>query len=106
MIENTDPQYVFFEMDVYWTVMGKASPVEYFKRYPGRFKLLHIKDHKEIGQSGMVGFDAIFRHADIAGVEHIIVEAEAYESADMMEGVGLCADYLLKADFVKADYTK
>ena len=106
MIENTDPQYVFFEMDVYWTVMGKASPVEYFKKYPGRFKLLHIKDHKEIGQSGMVGFDAIFRNAEIAGVEHIIVEAEAFESADMMEGVGKCADYLLKADFVPADYTK
>ena len=106
MIENTDPQYVFFEMDVYWTVMGESSPVEYFKKYPGRFKLLHIKDHKEIGQSGMVGFDAIFRNAEIAGVEHIIVEAEAYESADMMEGVAKCADYLLKADFVKADYTK
>ena len=106
MIQNTDPKNVFFEMDVYWTVMGKASPVEYFKKYPGRFKLLHIKDHKEIGQSGMVGFDAIFRHADIAGVEHIIVEAEAFESADMMEGVGKCADYLLKADFVKASYSK
>ena len=106
MIENTDPQYVFFEMDVYWTVMGKSSPVEYFKRYPGRFKLLHIKDHKEIGQSGMVGFDAIFRNAETAGVEHIIVEAEAYESADMMDGVRMCADYLLEADFVKADYTK
>ena len=106
MIQNTDPQYVFFEMDVYWTVMGKASPVAYFKKYPGRFKLLHIKDHKEIGQSGMVGFDAIFKNAEIAGVEHIIVEAEAFESADMMEGVGKCADYLLKADFVKADYTK
>ena len=106
MIENTDPQYVFFEMDVYWTVMGKSSPVAYFKKYPGRFKLLHIKDHKEIGQSGMVGFDAIFNHAEIAGVEHIIVEAEAFDSADMMEGVGMCADYLLKADFVKADYTK
>ena len=106
MLENTDPQYVFFEMDVYWTVMGKASPVAYCKKYPGRFKLLHIKDHKEIGQSGMVGFDAIFNNAEIAGVEHIIVEAEAYESADMMEGVAKCADYLLKADFVKAAYTK
>ena len=106
MIEHTNPQYVFFELDVYWTVMGKASPVAYFKKYPGRFKLLHIKDHKEIGQSGMVGFDAIFKNAEIAGVEHIIVEAEAFESADMMEGVGKCADYLLKADFVKADYSK
>ena len=48
----------------------------------------------------------IFNNAEIAGVEHIIVEAEAYESADMMEGVAKCADYLLKADFVKASYTK
>ena len=106
MIENTDPQYVFFELDVYWTVMGQASPVEYFKKYPGRFKLLHIKDHKEIGQSGMVGFDAIFKNAEVAGVEHIIVEAEAYECEDMMDGVKLCADYLLGADFVKANYSK
>ena len=86
--------------------MGKSSPVAYFKKYPGRFKLLHIKDQKEIGQSGMVGFDAIFKHAEVAGVEHIIVEAEAYECADMMDGVQMCADYLLNADFVKADYTK
>ena len=32
MIENTDPQYVFFEMDVYWVMMGQASPVDYFNR--------------------------------------------------------------------------
>ena len=74
MIENTDPQYVFFEMDVYWVMMGQASPVDYFNRYPGRFKLLHIKDRKEIGQSGMVGFDAIFKNAELAGVENIVVE--------------------------------
>lgn len=53
MLENTDPDKVLFEMDVYWTVMGKASPVDYFKKYPGRFRLLHIKDRREIGQSGM-----------------------------------------------------
>lgn len=106
MLAHTNPQHVFFEMDVYWTVMGKASPVAYFKKYPGRFKLLHIKDQKEIGQSGMVGFDAIFNHAEIAGVEHIVVEAEAYEHEDMMEGVRACADYLLKADFVKTGYSK
>jgi hypothetical protein len=34
------------------------------------------------------------------------VEAEAYECADMMDGVRMCADYLLEADFVKTDYTK
>lgn len=106
MAENTDPEYVFFEMDVYWAVRGQVSPVEYFKRYPGRFKLLHIKDHKEIGESGMVGFDAIFRNAEIAGVENIVVEIEAFENKDMMKGVGQCAEYLQNADFVKASYKK
>lgn len=106
MLENTNPEYVFFELDVYWAVMGKVSPVDYFKRYPGRFKLLHIKDWKEIGQSGMVGFDAIFKNAETAGVENIVVECEAFENKDMMVGVGQCAEYLRNADFVKASYKK
>ena len=101
MLENTDPRYVFFQLDVYWAVIGKASPVEYFKRYPGRFSLLHIKDHKEIGQSGMVGFDAIYNNADISGVKYNIVELEATTSGDIMQGVKESIDYLLKAEFVK-----
>jgi sugar phosphate isomerase/epimerase len=36
-------------MDVYWAVYGNASPAEYFNKYPGRWKVLHIKDKKEIG---------------------------------------------------------
>lgn len=27
MLENTDPELVFFEMDVYWTIIGKQSPL-------------------------------------------------------------------------------
>ena len=52
MLENTDPDLVFFEMDVYWTVRGQKAPVDYFKKYPKRFRLLHIKDEKELGDSG------------------------------------------------------
>ena len=105
MLENTDPDKVLFEMDVYWAVMGKASPVDYFHKYPGRFKMLHIKDRREIGQSGMVGFDAIFENAKTAGVENIIVEVEQY-SYDVEKSVKLSLDYLLEAPFVKASYSK
>ena len=80
MIENTNPEYVFFQMDVYWIVRGQHSPVDYFNKYPGRFTVLHIKDDKEIGDSGMVGFDAIFRNAKVAGVKHIVAEIELLES--------------------------
>ncbi|WP_064975179.1 sugar phosphate isomerase/epimerase family protein [Alistipes provencensis] len=106
MIENTDPDKVLFEMDVYWAVMGKASPVDYFKKYPGRFKLLHIKDRREIGQSGMVGFDAIFANAGTAGVENIIVEIEGSSYNDIVRSVRECIEYLQKAPFVKASYQK
>lgn len=106
MLENTDPENVFYEMDVYWTVMGRACPVDYFKKYPGRFKLLHIKDHREIGQSGMVGFDAIFRNAEIAGVENIIVEIEGSSYGDIVRSVRECIDYLAQAPFVETSYCK
>ncbi len=106
LIENTDPALVFFEMDVYWTVIGKASPVDYFNRYPGRFRLLHIKDLREVGQSGMVGFDAIFRNAAASGVEHLVVEMEESSYGDDLRSVRESVDYLLEAPFVEASYRK
>ena len=102
MIEHTDPNLVFFEMDVYWACRGGAAPVEYFNRYPGRFKMLHIKDVCTLGESGMVGFDAIFKHADVAGLEYFIVEVEC----DPYPSVKESAEYLLNAPFVKASYKK
>jgi len=105
MIENTDPDNVFFEMDVYWTVMGKRSPVELFKKYPGRFEVLHIKDQKELGESGMVGFDAIFKNIGIAGTKYLIVEVEGYD-LPRFESVKVSLDYLNNACFVKEDYSK
>lgn len=104
MLENTNPESVFFEMDVYWAVMGHAAPVEYFKKYPGRFTMLHIKDYRELGESGMVGFDAIFNNAGLAGMKDFIVEIEAFTKGDWKESMKACADYLLKSDFVKAIY--
>ncbi|MBD5226283.1 MAG: sugar phosphate isomerase/epimerase [Bacteroidales bacterium] len=105
MIENTDPKNVLFELDVYWAMMGHASPVDYFNKYPGRFKLLHIKDRREIGQSGMVGFDAIFNNASTAGLEKYYVEIEEYTDG-MEKGAKESVDYLLAAPYVKPAYSK
>lgn len=105
MLEHTNPEYVFFQMDLYWVVRGQCSPVAYFKRYPGRFKMYHVKDDKEIGQSGMVGYDAIFRNADIAGVQDIVAEIEQY-TMPVEESVEVSLRYLQEAPFVKASYSK
>ncbi|MCQ2143624.1 MAG: sugar phosphate isomerase/epimerase [Bacteroidales bacterium] len=101
LLENTDPALVFFQMDVYWACMGKAAPVEYFKRYPGRFPLLHIKDVAEVGQSGMVGFDAIFNASEISGMKEYIVEMEGSSYGDILRTCKESAEYLLAAPFVK-----
>jgi sugar phosphate isomerase/epimerase len=44
MVENTDPRYVAFQVDVLWATDGGADPVELLRQYPHRIKLLHIKD--------------------------------------------------------------
>ena len=106
MIEHTDAANLFFQMDVYWAVRGQVSPVEYFNKYPGRFTLLHIKDHREIGQSGMVGFDAIFNNADKAGLKGWVLELESSIAPSIMDGMKSSIEYLKKASFVKANYNK
>ena len=93
-LSHTDPENVFFEMDVYWAVVGGASPVEYMKKYAGRFALMHIKDKYEIGQSGMVGFDAIFRHFPIAGAKAFVVEMEQASTSNILKGLRESALYL------------
>jgi sugar phosphate isomerase/epimerase len=103
MLEHTRPEWVFFQMDVYWTVMGRQSPAAYFRKYPGRFTLLHIKDHKELGQSGMVGFDAIFKNIDAAGTQYLIVEVEQYDYTPA-ESIKISLDYLLNCPLVKESY--
>lgn len=99
MIQNTDPKYVFIELDVYWSVIGGQAPADYFKKYPNRFELLHIKDVKELGESGMVGFDAVFNNAKIAGAKHFVVEVERYNH-EPKKSVKMSLDYLLNAPFV------
>ncbi len=102
MLNGTDPGLVFFEMDVYWTVMGQSDPLEYFEKYAGRFPILHIKDRSVLGQSGMMNFENIFKKAYENGLDEYYVELEGIrEGMTQFEGVKLCYDYLNKAPFVK-----
>jgi sugar phosphate isomerase/epimerase len=102
LLNGTDPKLVFFEMDVYWTVMGQNDPLEYFEKYAGRFPILHIKDRSILGQSGMMNFENIFAKAYQNGLEEFYVELEGIRKGmSQFEGVKLCFDYLNNASFVK-----
>jgi len=78
MLANTDPQKVTFEMDLYWAWIGGVNPVDYFNKYPGRIKLWHIKDKKEVGADDFMKFSEIWAAAPKSGMQYGIVEVEEY----------------------------
>jgi Sugar phosphate isomerases/epimerases len=102
ILDNTDPDLVFFEMDIYWTTAGGADPVEYLKNYPNRYVALHLKDMKEITHfkgdggsadqwidlwplmtsvgSGAMDIPAIVHQAQQSGVKHFFVEQDLVDN--------------------------
>ena len=104
ILDRTDPESVVMEMDVFWTIAGRADPVEYFESYPGRFKLMHIKDMAELvlfegdggdpsqwiplfsnmadAGSGVLDLESIIESATKAGVEHFYLERDLAPDAE------------------------
>ena len=81
--------------------MGQNDPVAYMRKYADRIRILHIKDKEVLGQSGMMNFENIFKQAYANGIKDYFVELEGITTGTQFEGVKGCADYLLKAPFVK-----
>ena len=100
LIENTDPEKVMFELDLYWIYKGGKDAVDYFNKYPGRFELYHVKDYEEVGASGKIDFKPAFDNAKLAGMKEYIVEVERY-NFEPLESVAKSYEYLNNAEFVK-----
>jgi sugar phosphate isomerase/epimerase len=47
LIQNTNPDYVSYEIDILWVHQFGQDPLAYLKKYPTRFKLMHVKDLKK-----------------------------------------------------------
>lgn len=95
MIKNSNPEYLSFEMDVLWTIHGGGAdmPVKLLKKYPGRFKLMHVKDLRKGVKGDLSGgtaaendvavgmgqgdWKAIIKLAKKTGVEHCFIEDES-----------------------------
>lgn len=90
ILKQTDPALVKMQLDLYWVVYAGQDPVEWFKRHPGRFPLYHVKDMAktarretiEVG-AGSIDFAQIFRHDQVAGVKHYVVELEHYRTTPL-----------------------
>jgi sugar phosphate isomerase/epimerase len=105
LMQNTDKNLVDFEMDIYWVVTAEQDPIAWIDKYPGRFKLCHIKDRKkgaaasqrdvsvELG-TGSIDFKKILNAGGKKGMEYYIVEQEAYENTTPLAAAKADAEYL------------
>ena len=100
MLQNTDPEKVMFQLDLYWIKEGGGDHVAYFNKYPGRFELYHVKDKVELGASGEMDFESAFENAEKAGMKYYIVEVEQYNFEPLVS-VEKSYEYLVNAPFAK-----
>jgi len=110
LMENTDPDLVDHEMDIYWVVTGGADPADYLTRYPNRFRLVHVKDRKKgvpadehsascnLG-TGIIDFPSILKTAEAKGVNYFIMEQERYDGSTPMNSAKVGATYLKNLRF-------
>lgn len=102
LLEETDPKLVSFEMDLGWAIAGGGDPLEYLDKYPGRFKLFHVKDITEENEPCVVGegtidFAAIFVKSKKAGVEYYFVEQDG--APEPVANITASAQYLKNLTF-------
>lgn len=79
LLEETDPDLLKMELDLYWIIKAGRDPFDYFARYPGRFPLCHVKDMSEGGDitdvgRGIIDFEKLFAAQKTAGFKHFFVE--------------------------------
>jgi len=93
LIQNTDPNYVGFELDILWTFFPGADPAALIAKYPKRFKLMHLKDLRKgvegnlsggtpvqndvaLG-TGQLDIPGILKAAQKSDIKHFYIEDES-----------------------------
>jgi len=93
LVKNTDHELVKFEIDCGWMSAGGADPIKYFQTYPGRFKMIHVKEFQALAHpsttlggpdrpkgtnlgEGFIDYKPIFAAGKKAGIEHAFSEQE------------------------------
>jgi len=88
IMQNTNPELVFLELDIYWVYKGGSEAIKEMKKYPGRTTLFHVKDMSKnqdksiacVGE-GIIDFKPILEYATEAGFDYWFVENETDNSS-------------------------
>lgn len=102
LLEKTDPALVWMELDLFWIRKGGRDALRYFRSYPDRFRLVHIKDMAADGSMTDIGMGAmdwagLLGAARQAGVRHFIAEHDA--AADPLRFAKTSFEYLSALKF-------
>ncbi len=97
LCESTDPGLVQIEVDLFWIIHGGGDPLAFFRRWPGRVPMVHVKDRTADGRmvdvgAGVIDWRAIFAHRAQAGIRHYFVEHD--EPPDPMASIAASYRYL------------
>jgi len=102
LLRLTDPKLVVFEMDCGWVHAAGHNPVDYLRKTPERFPLMHVKDmipgtngqmhSTEMGR-GQIDYRPILRAA--TGLRQYFIEQEEFD-IDPMQALRIDAEYLRK----------
>ncbi len=99
LLENTDPSLVNMELDLGWVVASGNDPLAYFKKYPKRFPLWHLKDmdlvkkhSTEFGKGGL-NIQQMFDNSKQSGMKYFFIEQEEYNYTPI-ESMKINMDYL------------
>jgi sugar phosphate isomerase/epimerase len=96
LFKKTNPMYVNYEMDINWVYHAGHNPVTWLKKYPTRWKAMHVKDrikgtacnqfgrmdvekNVSIGQ-GEVNIDESVRMGKKIGIKYFFIEDESTRS--------------------------
>nr|WP_287936676.1 TIM barrel protein [Algoriphagus sp.] len=109
LMNETDPTLVDFELDIYWSHVANVNTGEYLAKYPGRFRLCHVKDaeagtgdpHQRgvlLGQ-GEIPYASLIKQSKDLGMEYFIVEQERFPTGTPLEAAEANARYLASLEF-------
>lgn len=104
ILENTDPAHVNYQMDLFWVTKAGVDPLDYFEKYPGRFKAWHVKDMNEAGEfapvgTGTIDFAKILAQKDQSGMTFYLVEQDNTFDLDPLEAIKISQEGLKKFGF-------
>jgi sugar phosphate isomerase/epimerase len=105
LLENTDAAYVNFQLDLYWATKAGVDPVAYFNKYPGRFKMWHVKDMDKQGRfapvgNGTIDFARILAKKKLSGMKYYMVEQDqCFDGLVPLEAIKISRKGLKKFGF-------